>query len=183
MRLLRGIPSFKSSCTYICSLSYIREHMSWSSWLVLIRYLFLSLVEHHHHHKMFYGKLAIFILLVCAITSSCVGTLCTPEQKEKLLYECRPWIKQGFNKYHLPKDSTCCEETRKVSNMYMGIHYVILMLSPDERKIYNVGNILKLTTRCQLHPLPHPTQNHVKVMGRWSQNTHVSTIMVWKRII
>jgi hypothetical protein len=55
--------------------------------------------------------------------------------------------KQGFNKYHLPKDSACCEEVRRVSNMYMGMHYVVLMLSPNERKIYSVGNILKLIQR------------------------------------
>lgn len=144
---IKIIPSSKSSCIYGCSLSYIRQHICVCGVIVWISSLFLNLFE-DHHQKMFYLKPAIFIMLMCAITSSCAGTLCTPEQKDKLLHECRPWIKQGINKYHLPKDSTCCVEVRKVLNMYMGLDYIVLMLSPEERKIYNVGNILKLKTRC-----------------------------------
>ncbi|KAF8730884.1 hypothetical protein HU200_016756 [Digitaria exilis] len=116
---------------------------------------------------MFCGKLALFILLVYAITSPHLvnggkQTCVKPQMKDKLLRTCYPWIKHGFVRYYLPPNSPCCAEVRKVRNMDMNC--LALMLSPKDRETYDVDKIRGLQTRCQLHSPPPSRRNKDQVM-------------------
>ncbi|KAF8730883.1 hypothetical protein HU200_016755 [Digitaria exilis] len=140
---------------------------------------------------MFCGKLALFILLVYAITSphlvNGVKQTCSKAQKVKLLCTCYPWIKHGFVRYYLPPNSPCCAEVRKVRNMDMNC--VALMLSPKDRETYDVEKIRGLQTLCQLHSPPPSRRTKDTVKNSWIITSlflicthHASTAKLIKRI-
>ncbi|KAF8711226.1 hypothetical protein HU200_029243 [Digitaria exilis] len=115
---------------------------------------------------MFCGKLALFIVLVYAITSPHLVNggklICSKAQREKVLRPCYPWIKQGFVRYYLPPNSPCCDAVRKAN-----INCIALMLSAREMNIYNVDRIRQLPTLCQSHSPPPSRRNKDQVKMSW----------------
>jgi hypothetical protein len=90
---------------------------------------------------MYSGKLAIVVLLLCAITlPNLVASTCTKE-KEEILKECHSYIrKYESDVIVVPRNGRCCDAVRKVPHSNMVCVYVIL--TPHEEEGCNVHRLL-----------------------------------------
>jgi hypothetical protein len=113
---------------------------------------------------MYSGKLAIVVLLLCAITlPNLVTSTCTKEQKEEILKECHSYIrKDESDVIVVPRNGRCCDAVRKVHHSNIECVYVIL--TPHEKEGCNVHRLLTLEYICKPESpsLPRPNMNQVK---------------------
>lgn len=106
-------------------------------------------------NKMFYWKMAVAILLVCAISPPQVVTgTCTETQKARVMFYCHTFTKKGSTGNVIHIHSDCCVAVRLVPNSDMKC--VVSMLTDKEKEEHDEEKILSLESLCEYHPPPSP---------------------------
>jgi hypothetical protein len=103
---------------------------------------------------MFSGKMTIATLLLL-LSTACPYLLvtvtgnpeCTVEQKKKILLHCIAFVERGTPNIRVHPQSVCCDKVREVKNMAMSC--IATLLTPEEKKTYDVFRLLGLKSICQ----------------------------------
>ncbi|KAF8730873.1 hypothetical protein HU200_016744 [Digitaria exilis] len=93
----------------------------------------------------------VAILLVCGVLPPhlVVGIyFCTPKQKDRALFYCHTFTKNGSTKHVIHIRSSCCIAVRQVENRDM--QCVILLLTDKEKGEHSIDKILSLQSLCKL---------------------------------